>query len=168
MKLLHWLVDEMRLMLAATLYFAACFVLIMFLKQLLLAQYGIAFSGITAAIVVALVTAKVLIVLEKVPLGRWFGNQPAIVDVVARTTLYTVATMFALLLEKAFESRAEHGGFLPAVARVFEHRDVAQVWATTICVGLAFMAYNAFGILHRELGARQLWRIFFGRTAAPR
>jgi hypothetical protein len=167
MKILHWLVEELKTMLAATVYFATCFTLIMVLKQLLLAQYGIEFRGITTAIVVALVTAKVVIVLQKVPLSRWFEGQPAAVDVVVRTLLYTVATMVALLLEKAFESRAEHGGFVAAVAAVFEHRDVAQVWATTLCVGLAFMAYNTFAVLRREVGTRQLWRIYFGR-AAPR
>lgn len=96
MRFFHWLADELRLLLAATLYFSACCVLIMILKQFLLAQYGIALSGITTAVVVALVTAKVLIVLQKVPLGGWFEDQPAIVEVIARTALYTVAAMVEL------------------------------------------------------------------------
>ncbi len=165
MRIFHWLAEEIRSMLAATVYFAACFIVIMILKQLLLAQYGIQFSGITTAIFIALVTAKVLIVLQKVPLSRWFRSHPPALELTARTALYTFATMLALLLEKAFEARAEYGGFPAAVAGVFEHRDISQVWATTICVGLAFLAYNAFGILHREIGSTRLWRIFFARPA---
>ena len=166
MKFLHWLKEEARSLLAATLYFAACFTLVMILKQLLLAEYGIEFRGITTAVVVALVTAKVVIVLQKVPLTHWLRNQPAMADVLVRTALYTSATVAALLLEKAFESREEHGGFAAAVVNVLEHRDVAQVWATTICVGLAFMAYNAFGVIRREVGGGRLWRIFFRGPAA--
>lgn len=168
MKFFHWLAEELRTMLAATLYFAACFITIMILKQLLLAQYGIEFRGITTAIVIALVTAKVLIVMQKVPLSRWFLNRPPVYELIARTALYTFATMLALLLEKAFEARAEHGGFVAAVGEVFQHRDIAQVWATIICVGLAFLAYNAYGILHRELGGTRLRHIFFAGPAPLR
>jgi len=168
MKFFHWLAEEIRTMLAATIYFAACFIVIMFLKQLLLAEYGIEFRGITTAIFVALVTAKVLIVLQKVPLSRWFHSQPPVFELIARTALYTFATMLALLLEKAFEAREESGGFIAAVGEVFEHRDISQVWATIICVGLAFLAYNAFGILHREIGSARLHRIFFASPTTAR
>jgi hypothetical protein len=168
MRFLRWFVEELKLLIAVTLYFAACFTVVMILKQLLLAEYGIEFRGITTALVVALVTAKVVIVLQKVPLGRRLRSQPAIADVLVRTTFYTLATMVALLLERAFESRSEHGGFGSAVINVLAHRDVSQVWATTICVGLAFMAYNAFCVISRQVGGRQLWRIFFHKAAARR
>lgn len=168
MKLLRWLLEEAKSLIVVTLYFAVCFMIVITLKQLLLAEYGIEFRGITTAIVVALVTAKVVIVLQKVPVGRWMQNQPAAADVLVRTAFYTVATVAALLLERAFSSRLEYGGFAPALANVLEHRDVAQVWATTICVGLAFMAYNTFGVIRREVGAKELWRIFFHkRFGAP-
>lgn len=168
MKFVHWLLEELRTMLAASLYFAACFIVIMILKQLLLAQYGIHFRGITTAIFIALITAKVLIVMQKVPLSRWFHSRPPVLELTARTALYTVVTMVALLLEKAFEARDEYGGFIAAVGQIFEHRDIAQVWATIICVGLAFLAYNAFGILHREIGGTRLRHIFFARPSVPR
>ena len=81
MKVLHWLVEEIRAVIVVTIYFAICFTLIMVLKQLLLAEYGIEFSGITSAIIIALVTAKVVVVLKKVPLSRLYDGQPGIVDV---------------------------------------------------------------------------------------
>lgn len=167
MKLLHWLVEEIKTVIAVTIYFAICFVLIMILKQLLLTQYGIAFHGITTAFIIALVTAKVVVVLRKVPLSRIYDGQPGIVDVVARTLLYTVATLFALLLEHAFETRSEYGGFLKAVPQVFEHRDVSRVWATTICVALAFAAYNTFGVIFETLGPKEVRRIFFAKNRQP-
>ena len=168
MRFFHWLFEEIRLVLAATLYFAACFIVIMILKQLLLAQYGIEFRGITTAILIALVTAKVLVVLRKVPLSRWFRHHAPVLELLARTALYTFATLLALLLEKAFEVHADYGGYVRAVSEVFEHRDMPQIWATIICLGLAFLAYNAFGILLREIGSTRLLHIFFARPAAQR
>lgn len=163
MKVLHWLVEEIRSVIVVTIYFAICFTLIMILKQLLLAEYGIAFSGLTSAVIIALVTAKVVVVLRKVPLSRLYDGQPGIVDVAARTVLYTFATLLALLLEKAFEVRGEYGGFLNAVAGIFDHREVSRVWATTLCVGLAFAAYNAFGVIFEAVGKKEVRRIFFAR-----
>lgn len=163
MKVLHWLAEEIRAVIAVTIYFAICFTLIMVLKQLLLAEYGIEFSGITSAIIIALVTAKVVVVLRKVPLSHLYDGQPGIVDVVARTILYTFATLLALLLEKAFEARGEYGGFLNAIGEIFEHREVSRVWATTICVGLAFAAYNFFSVIFESLDKGQVRRILFAR-----
>lgn len=167
MKVVHWLVEEVKSLAIVTLYFAICFLVVMLLKRLLLAEYGIQFSGLTTAIVVALVTAKVVLVLRKVPLSRIYEGQPAVVDVIARTLLYTFATLLALLLERAFEGRAEHGGFLNSLATVFEHRETSRVWATTLCVGLAFAGYNAFGVFYNALGPREVRRIFFRRSLTP-
>lgn len=167
MKVIHWIVEEIKSILVVTVYFAFCFTLVMVLKQLLLAGYGIAFSGITTAIVVALVTAKVVVVLQKVPLSRLYDGQPGVIDVIARTLLYTFATLVALLLEKAFEARGEYGGFIRATVEIFEHRDIAQVWATTICIGLAFIVYNTFGVIFETLGREEIRRVFFQRRARP-
>lgn len=164
MKVIHWLVEEIKTVILATIYFAFCFVLIMVLKQLLLSEYGIAFNGIATAMITALVTAKVVVVLRKVPLSHIYEGQPRIVDVVARTLLYTFATLLALLLEHAFEKRGEYDGFFNAVAQVFEHRDVTRVWATTIWVGLCFAVYNAFGVIYEALGGKEVRRILFAST----
>lgn len=164
MRFLHWLGHEVKTLVAVTLYFLACFIVIMVLKKLLLAQYGIAFSGLSTAVIGALVTAKVVIVLDKVRLGR-LRRLPGAVDVAVRTGLYTFATLLLLLAERAFEARGEQGGFLAAAAAVFEHRDVHRVWATTIGVGLAFLAYNAFAVLRREIGGKRVVAMFFARPA---
>jgi len=62
---------EIKLVGPITLYFAFCFTVLMLLKRLVLAQYQIGFRGFSVALVGALVAAKVLAVLENVPLwGR--------------------------------------------------------------------------------------------------
>jgi len=165
MRFLHWLGHELKALLAATLYFLACFLAIMTLKTLLLAQYGIAFSGLTTALVGALVTAKVVIVLDNVQPG-FLRRLPQAADVALRTAAYTLATLLLLLVEHAFEIRGESGGFGPAVASVFEHRDTHKVWATVIGVGLAFLGYNAFAVLRRAFGARRIMGAFFARPEA--
>jgi hypothetical protein len=162
MKALRWLLGEVKTLIAVTLYFGACFVAIMLLKSLMLAQYGIAFNGLATAAIAALVTAKIVIVLQNVPFTRWARGYPAIVDVAVRTVVYTFATLLLLVVEHAFETRAEHGGFGPAFEAMVAQRDIHRIVATTLCVGLAFAAYNAFGVLKREVGPERLRTIFLG------
>ena len=165
MKALHWLVEEGKAVAIVTLYFAACFVVIMLLKQLWLADYGIEFSGIAAALVAALVTAKVVIILDNVPLRRWLHGTPGVVEVVVRSAVYTLAVLAVMLLEKAFETRTEQGSFLAALANVFSYPDMPKIWATSIAVGLAFLAYNVFETIRRAIGDRRMFELLLSRKA---
>ena len=168
MKILRWLIEEGKAIATVTLYFAACFIVIMLLKQLWLAEYGIEFTGIATALLAALVTAKVVIILDHLPLHRCLRNSPGVVEVLVRSTVYTLGGLLVMLLEKTFEARTEYGGVLPSLANVFEHRDMPNIWATSLAVGLSFLAYNIFDIMSRAIGNQSVVKLFFSRkvTAA--
>ena len=104
----------------------------------------------------ALVVAKVVLVMEHVPLGPWVRKQPAALEVTLRTLLYTVGVLMALLIEKAFEARHEDGGFVPALVQVFQHRDIHHVWANTIAVSCALSGFNALACCG-DTSARDSW-----------
>ena len=156
-------VEEVREIGLITLYFALCFLTLMFLKRLVLAEYNIEASGLSVALISALVVAKVVVVLQHVPLGRWFREHPAAVDVAARTLLYTGGVFLVMLAEKAFESRHEAGGFGAALVTVFDHRDIHHVWAATIGVGGALLVFNVLSVVQQNLGEGGLSRLFFAR-----
>jgi len=156
-KVLH----EIKVVGLVTLYFAFTFGVLMLLKRLVLAQYQIGFRGLSMVLLGALVVAKVVVVLEHVPLGSWVRRRPAAVDVVLRTLLYTLGVFVVLLLEKGFERRHEAGGFGPGIVKVFQNRDVYHVWAGTIAVGGALLVFNVATILREHLGRRGLRRLFF-------
>ena len=96
----------------------------------------------------------IVVLLEKVSLGEWVRNQPVALDIVLRTFLYTIGVWIALLLEKAFEARHEHGGFGPSLLAIFEHRDIHHVWASTIGVCAALLVFITFFVLKRHYGFR--------------
>lgn len=143
-----------------TMYFAIWIGIFMVIKTLLLAEYGIEFYGLTKALVGALVLAKVVLVMEHFSLGTWVRTQPAWVDVVLRTALYSLGVLVVLLLEKAFEGRHENGGFVPALMSVLRHANVHHVWVNVIVISGALLAYNAFGVLKRKLGEDELGKLF--------
>ena len=107
--------NGIRTVALTALYFAVWIGVLVTLKQLLLAEYRIRFNGLSLALVGALVLAKVVLVLEHVPLGRWTRQKPALLDVILRTALFGFGVLVALLLEKGFHERQEYGGFGPSL-----------------------------------------------------
>ncbi|HBX42422.1 MAG TPA: hypothetical protein DEH27_00755 [Deltaproteobacteria bacterium] len=160
MSLRQKLRDEIRAVALATLYFATWIGLLVLLKTLILAEYRIEFHGLSAALVGALVLAKVVLVLEHVPLGKWVRTRPALIEVALRTALYAFGVFVVLLLEKAFEGRREHGGFGSSLMAVFRHAEDHHVWANTICLSSALLGYNALSVVRRHLGEGELIRLF--------
>lgn len=141
-------------------YFAACAGVLIVVKELILAEYHIEFHGLGLALLGSLVIAKVVLVMERVPIGSWLRNHPASFDVVLRTALYALGVLVALILEKAFEARHEHGGFGASIACVFQHPDMPHVFANAICVTCALLGFNALSVLRRYFGGRALVRLF--------
>lgn len=162
------LIRELRAVVVVTLFFAAWLGVFMGLKILILEGYQIRFGSVSAVLIGALVLAKVVLILEHVPLGAWVKRQPVLVDVILRTLLYAFGTFVVMLLEKSFESRHEQGGFGPALTNVFQHRDMPHIWANTICVTGALLFHNLLSALNHHLGSGGLARVFLkSRKDAP-
>ena len=135
------------------------------LKTLVLAEYHVRFREFSLAVIGALVLAKVVLILEHVPLGAWLTRRPAWMELFFRAGLYAVGAFVVMTLEKAFESRHDHGGFDSALASIFHHRDMPHIWANTICITGALIAYNFIMLVRRHLGPAGLRRVL--RTPTP-
>ena len=160
MKLSPRLQEEIESVFWVTLYFGCWLAALMILKHMVLEEYQIAFSGLSVAFVGAVVLAKVVLVLERVPLGKWVRRQPAWVDVLFRTILYTIGVVVVLLLEKTVEGWREAGGFRASMMAGLGHTNAIHVWLNTICLSTALFSYNVLSVIRKHLSARQLLDIF--------
>ena len=160
MSLKDKLKHEFKSVLLATLFFAAWFEAMVLLKTLILAGYQVEFSGVVKALVGALVVGKVVLVLAHVSLGSWVRRQPAWLDVVLRTFLYTAGIFVVLLGEKMFHERHEHDGFGASLIGAFESANTHDVLAKTLCVSWALLTFNALTVAHRRLGSAALLGLF--------
>lgn len=152
--------EELRAMAVYTLFFAAWFGVFMLLKVLILDEYDIHFYNASAALIGALILAKVVLLLEHVPLGAWVQRQPAWIDVALRTVLYGIGVVLVMLLERAFELRHEAGGMLRALAGVMRHEDTPHVLANAICVTGALLVFNGMSVIRDRLGEGGIARLF--------
>ena len=152
--------DEIAAMGIAMLYFGCWIATLLLIKALVLAEYQIVFHEWSLAVVGALILSKVVLVLEHVSLGKWVRAQPAWVDVVLRTIMYSLGIAVVLVLEKGFEGRHEHGGFGPALRHLFLQEDVHRVWANIVCLTSALLGYNVFSAIQRHFGEGALAQVF--------
>ena len=155
------LMEEIKVVGIAALYFGCWIGALLLFKSLVLAEYKIAFHGWSMAVIGALVLSKVVIVLEHIPLGSLVCARPAWVDVFLRTVMYTLGVAVVLILEKGLEGRQEYGGFIQAIRYLFQREDVHHLWVNIFCLSGALLGYNALSIVKRHLGEGGLFRIFF-------
>ena len=153
-------IKEIKTVALATVYFAIWLGILMFLKTMILTEYKVEFSGISKAIIGALILAKVVLVIDLIPLSKWTRQHPAIYFIFFRTLFNIVAVFILLMLEKAFEARHEYGGFGSALSQVFQHRDVFHIWANVTVVSIAVFWFNVIFVLRRYLGVQKLRQVF--------
>ena len=152
---------EIKSVAIATVYFTIWFGILMFLKTMILTEYKVEFSGISMAIIGALILAKVVLVIDLIPVSNWTREHSAAYFIFFRTFFIIVAVFILLLLEKAFEARHEYGGFGSALSQVFRHSGVYHLWASVTVVSIAVFWFNVIFVLRRFLGEQKLKQLFF-------
>ncbi|HEY5919719.1 MAG TPA: hypothetical protein VIU13_20005 [Chryseolinea sp.] len=160
------LIHEMKAVAFATLYFAIWFGILMFLKTMILSEYEVEFSGISMALIGALVLAKVALVIDHIPFSSWTRERSPIYFVIFRTLLNVVGVFIVLLLEHAFKARHEYGSFGSALINVFQHRDVYHLWASVTVVGISVFLFNVLFVLRKYIGEQKLSELFFSTPLA--
>jgi hypothetical protein len=159
-KVLHEIIVIAR---TAT-YFALVFIFMMVMKKLYLKDYDIEFTGISQALIGALIMSKVILLLQLISLGPWVQRQPPVVDVIIRTLMYSMGVLIVVVLEKVFEVRHEVSGLGDGITHVLDHRDVYHAWATTLGASASIFFYNAFSVVQRLLGKNGTYKLFFTQS----
>src|SRR5580765_2975114 len=152
---------EIKSVVFATIYFAIWLGILMFLKTMILTEDKVEFTGISMAVIGALILAKVVLVIDLIPLSGWTRKRPAVWFLFFRTLFNIIAVYILLLIEKAFEARHEYGGFGSSLSQVFQHRDVYHVWANVTVVSIAVFWFNVIFVLRRYLGEQKFRQLFF-------
>jgi len=160
MSIAQKLKHEIAAVLSLTLYFAGWLGVLVLIKYLLLAEYQVAYSNFSIALIGALVLAKVVLVLEYVPLGAWVAAQAAWIDVLLRTVLYTFGVFVVLLIDKGIDGMHEHDGFGAALTAEWQQADTYHILLNVICLSAALLSYNMLSVVRKRMGKGALLQMF--------
>lgn len=157
---------EVRQIGLVTLYFLACFGIFLTLKKLLLEQYHVTVYVFHAAVIGALVVAKVVVLLEKTSFGSRFQDGSLIAHVIWRSLAYAAVVLAVTFAEHLFEAYREKGGLDRALSGLWASRDFYHFLAMNLCIALSFLLYNTFSEMDRRLGEGAVRRMFFSPVTA--
>ncbi len=154
------LVRELREVGRVTLYFLVCFGLVGSLKKLLLAEYDIRFTAAGAAVIGALVVAKVVILLDHTSAGERFRGGRVLSHVVYKAIAYTLAVTLVVAAEHFHHAYRTAGSWAGGWSEFTTLGQVCHMLFTAICVFLIFCAYNLYEEVDRRLGGGGALRAF--------
>jgi hypothetical protein len=133
-------------------------------RRLILAQYDISYQDYGISMIEALVLAKVIVVAEKLGLGRGFEGKRLIIPTLYKGFLFSVCAGLFNVVEsmiRSFISGKDPAGAVDDVINQFNY----ELFAGGLVVFLAFIPFFAIRELNSVLGKGTLFKLFFQRRS---
>jgi hypothetical protein len=155
-----WIGRELREALPAACYFFFAFQIVAFTDALMLEEYGVRVSTFMLATVAALVAAKVVLVLDALPIVNRFAAAPLAVGIAWKTLLFLLLVGAFKYLEHLLPLLGRHESVLLAHRSLFASIEWPRFWAALIWLVVLFLGFCTIRELGRVLGRDRLVRIF--------
>jgi hypothetical protein len=133
-------------------------------RRLILAQYDISYQDYGISVIEGLVLAKVIVVAEKLGLGRGFEGKRLIVPTLYKGFLFSVCAGLFNVIESMIRSFISGKGPAGAIDDFISQFNY-ELFAGGLVVFLAFIPFFAIRELNSVLGKGTLFKLFFQRRS---
>jgi len=154
---------EFKEMAIVTVYLAFFFCALATYSMLLMQKSELAYFTYGAAVVNALVVAKVILIGEAAHLGKKQEARPMLISAVLKAFLYTLL-VFAFHFVEEIIKRLIHG---KDIAGAFRDVRLDDLLARSVIIFCTFIPFFAFRELGRVLGQDKFRAMLIGKGAAP-
>ena len=155
------LVHEFHEVLPPTIFFLITFHIVLLDRALMLREYGLRVSSVAAAAVMALLVAKVVLIADKLPFINRFPAKPLIYNVVWKTVIYVLASLFVHYLEHLIPLWWRGGDFGQANTDLWREIVWPHFWAIQLWLTVLIFLYCTARELIRVIGRDRIMQIFF-------
>jgi len=156
-------VHEFKEMTIVTVYLAFFFCALATYSMLLMGKSELAYFTYGAAVVNALVVAKVILIGEAAHLGKRHEDKPLIYSCIYKAFLYTLL-VFAFHFVEEIIKRLIHG---KDIAGAFRDVRLDELLARSVIIFCTFIPFFAFRELGRVLGPDKFRAMFLRTGAGP-
>lgn len=161
-KLKHEIIEAVP----PAIFFFIAFQVIAFTHALTQGEVGVALATFVKATIAALVVAKVVLIVDLLPIINRYPDKPLIYNVVWKTFIYVSAALLVRLLEELIPVIGTAGGVAAAFERLLDEVVWHHFWAVQIWLITLFAFYCALREIGRIIGRTEILRMFFGHPAA--
>jgi len=134
-------------------------------RRFILAEYDISYLNYGAAIVEALILAKVIMVGDLLGLGRGFENRPLVYPTLYKAIVFSCFVGLFAILEHVIGGLFHGKGAVGGLAELLGEGKYELI-ARCLITFLAFIPFFAFRELRTVLGEGKLHNLFFRRNTA--
>lgn len=145
-----------------TVFFFIAIGLLILTKRLMLQQYGIEFADFGAAVIGALIIAKVVLIVDYFPFINKFPDKPLIYNVIWKTVIYVLAAFIVRLGEHFVPLVIKYGSIGEAASHLLDDVVWPQFWIIYIWLSVLLFVYCSLRELVRAIGKDQVLTLFFG------
>lgn len=151
----------MKEMFAIASVFFILYILFLFMKKALLADYGIDFYIMGTAFVGSLILAKVVLIFDLLPLSKRMDYLPNIYRVFFRSFVYLLGFIIFKILESVIKGLIEKESFSQALNSAFHELCETPFITSMVGVFIGFLFFNAFWVIRAKYGPTALYTLFF-------
>ncbi len=149
----------------SVLYLALFFGFFITYRRLILAHYSISYESYGFALLKAFVLAKVILVAERLRVGRGFERRPLIIPTLYKAVIFTICVVFFNAIESIIGSFS-HGKDLAGAFGELMTRYNYEWLSAALVVFFAFVPFFALRELRQLLGKGVVFRLFFMSRSA--
>jgi hypothetical protein len=166
-KLFIKLKEEFLALLPPTLFFFIALHVVAFVHVLMLKGTGVSPLTSISIAVAALILGKAVLVADLLPLIKRFPEHPLIYNVVWKTLIYLLVSMFIHYLERLFDCSRQAGGLVAGNKKLLAEMIWPHFWAIQILLFVLIVMYCTMHELVRVIGKEKARRLFFGPMPVP-
>jgi hypothetical protein len=154
---------EIHKLLGVAAFFVIVSWLAVFTDKLLVWGSEVKTATFATAIVAGLIIAKVLLLVDMLPLVDAFAGRPLVYNIAWKAPIYVVAVLGFRYLERLIHHLFAGAGLAAASTLAAQPFIQPAFWATAIWIVVLFLVFLAARELSRTLGKDRMRLIFFGR-----
>lgn len=156
------LLEELRKIFAIALFFSVAFCIIIFADNLTVPASGVGISY-AKALIGGLIVAKVLLIVDLLPIVDRFYGKPLVNNIVWKSTLYVAASLVFRYIDPVVTSLFKGLGLAAGHHEAVHRFAQPRFWAVEIWVAVILVIYVTARELVRAVGRDQLKAMFLGR-----
>ena len=158
-----FLVKEMKELFAIAFVFYIIFLMFSILKMALLGQYDIDGYRLGAAVIGALIIAKVVLIFDHFRVSKKLEDYPKIITVFLKSGVYLIGFALFTILEHFIKGLIEGLSAGEAIIHALYYLGSLEFILTVAIVYISFLTFSTFWVIRNEYGPKSLYLLFFKR-----
>ena len=166
-KLVSRIKEELEAMLPPTLFFFVALHIVALIRSLMVKGTGIALGTTASVTIAALVLGKAVLIADMLPMINRYPEKPLIYNVVWKTIIYVLVSLFIHYAEHLFDFWRETGNLVAANRELLAKIVWPHFFAIQILLVVMIFLYCVLRELIRVIGRQRVLNMFFGYPVAP-